>query len=186
MSSERQETAILIGVQQHGIPIWEINDNLDELEQLALTAGAQIEARIIQDRGRPDPATFIGKGKVSEVRDYVSMGSVDLVIFDDDLSPAQVRNLEKKLGCKIIDRSGLILDIFSRRANTREAQIQVELAQLQYLRPRLTRRWGHLSRQVGGIGLRGLARGPGETQLEVDRRVVNQRIASLIKSLKKK
>ncbi len=181
MSSEFQESAILIGVQRRGVPIWEVNDNLDELEQLATTAGARVETRLVQDRGAPSPATFIGKGKVAEVKDYISYSEVNLVIFDDDLSPAQGRNLEKKLGCKVIDRSGLILDIFARRANTMEAQIQVELAQLQYLRPRLTRQWGHLSRQEGGIGMRG----PGETQLEVDRRVITQRISKLKRSLKK-
>jgi len=134
MRSNKQESAILIGVQRRGVPIWEVNDNIDELEQLAITAGATIEARVIQDRGKPSPATFIGKGKVGEVRDYIYHTDANLVIFDDDLSPAQGRNLEKMLGCKIIDRSGLILDIFAQRANTMEARIQVELAQLQYLR----------------------------------------------------
>jgi GTP-binding protein HflX len=181
MRSNKQESAILIGVQRRGVPIWEVNDNIDELEQLAITAGATIEARVIQDRGKPSPATFIGKGKVGEVRDYIYHTDANLVIFDDDLSPAQGRNLEKMLGCKIIDRSGLILDIFAQRANTMEARIQVELAQLQYLRPRLTRAWGHLGRQEGGIGMRG----PGETQLEVDRRVITRRMTKLKKSLKK-
>ena len=130
---------------------------------------------------KPDPGTFIGKGKVKELAYEVQVRSADSVIFDDDLTPAQVRNLEQELNAKVLDRSGVILDIFASRARSREARTQVELAQLNYLLPRLTRRWVHLSRQVGGIGVRG----PGETQLEVDRRLVRERIAKLKKELEK-
>ena len=181
MIEEKLERAIIVGVQQKGLPAWEVQDNLDELEMLAYTAGAQVVARIFQEKPMPDPATFIGKGKVREVSGLVGANDVSLVIFDDDLVPAQVRNLEQKFSCKVIDRAGLILDIFARRARTREARIQVELAQLLYLLPRLTRRWEHLSRQYGGIG----TRGPGETQLETDRRLIKQRISQLRKDLKR-
>ena len=181
MTKPKLEKAIIVGVHRKGIISWEVEDNLDELEMLAYTAGAEVTGRIVQDRAYPAPATFIGTGKVRQLSQIVSMGNVDLVVFDDDLSPAQVRNLEEMLSCKVIDRSSLILDIFARRAKTREASIQVEMAQLLYLRPRLTRRWKHLSRQVGGIGFRG----PGETQLETDRRVINRRIAHLRKELQR-
>jgi GTP-binding protein HflX len=154
-----------------------MQDSLDELALLADTAGAQIAGRFIQSRPKPDPATFIGRGKVGEIAAH--NGSFDLVIFDDDLTPTQAATLEELIGKRILDRSGLILDIFARRARTRESRTQVELAQLQYLLPRLTGRWRHLERQAGGIGLRG----PGETQLETDRRMVRQRIARLTKEL---
>ena len=176
------EKAILIGVQRKGVPLWEVNDNLDELEQLADTAGAVVVSRFLQSRSTPDAATFIGMGKVKKLQDEIALFHADLVVFDDDLTPAQVRNLEQHLSVKVIDRSGLILDIFARRAKTREARIQVELAQLEYLLPRLTRRWKHFSRQYGGIGAR---RGPGETQLETDRRAINVRISSLKRELGK-
>ena len=179
MINTKRETAILVGMQRKGSPLWEVNDNLDELEQLVDTAGGIPEVRIVQDKGHPNAATFIGKGKVEEIHDLVAAFGVDVVVFDDDLTPAQVRNLEKKFDCKVVDRSGLILDIFARRAQSKESRIQVELAQLQYLRPRLTRQWQHLSRQVGGIG----TRGPGETQLEIDRRVIGKRISHLKKEL---
>ncbi len=179
MAETKPEIAIIIGVHRKGIPSWEVSDNLDELDMLLTTAGGEAVFRMVQDKPYPDPATFIGKGKVAQVAGLVRTNNVDLAVFDDDLSPAQVRNLEKRLTCKVIDRSGLILDIFASRACTREACIQVEMAQLLYLRPRLTRRWQHLSRQVGGIG----TRGPGETQLEVDRRFIGKRIATLRKDL---
>lgn len=175
MSNDQKEAAIIVGVRLRGVPSWEVDDNLDELELLVDTAGGEVVARILQDRSKPDPSTFIGKGKVSELSGFVSAFDADLVVFDDDLTTTQIRSLEDKLKCKVIDRSGLILDIFASRAKTREARIQVELAQLLYLRPRLTRRWAHLSRQVGGIGMRG----PGETQLETDRRVLHRRISTL-------
>ncbi|NQU05997.1 MAG: GTPase HflX, partial [Calditrichaeota bacterium] len=180
MAEKKTETVIIIGLQQRGVPAWEVSDNLDELEQLVDTAGGKVVDRIVQVRIKPDPALFIGKGKVNEVSNLAGYLNADLVVFDDDLSPAQVRNLEKLLSCKVIDRSGLILDIFANRARSREARIQVEMAQLLYLRPRLTKRWGHLSRQEGGIG----TRGPGEKQLEVDRRIIDRRIAQLRKDLK--
>lgn len=154
-------------------------DSLDELALLADTAGASIVERFLQTRRKPDPATFIGRGKIADIA--ARNGSFDLVIFDDDLSPAQAATLEKMIGKRVIDRSGLILDIFARRARSREARTQVELAQLQYLLPRLTGQWRHLERQAGGIGLRG----PGETQLETDRRLINKRIARLKEELKK-
>jgi len=157
---------------------WTTDDSLDELALLADTAGATIIERYVQSRHHPDPSTFIGRGKVSEIAQC--NGKFDLVIFDDDLSPAQAAKLERMIGKRVIDRSGLILDIFARRARTRESKTQVELAQLQYLLPRLTGQWRHLERQKGGIGLRG----PGETQLETDRRLVNKRIARLKNDLK--
>lgn len=163
-------------MQRRGVPVWEVNDHLDELELLLDTAGGRLIGRIVQERDKLDAGTFLGSGKVAELAGIVKATGADIVIFDDDLSPAQTRNLEKALECKVIDRSGLILDIFACRARSREARIQVELARLTYLLPRLTRRWIHLSRQYGGIGAR---RGPGETQLEVDRRVLSRRISQL-------
>jgi len=156
-----------------------IDLSLDELALLADTAGATVLDRIVQRRGTVHPATFIGKGKLEEVKDRAQQLEAVVTIFDDDLSPAQVRNLEKALGTKVIDRSELILDIFARRARTREARLQVELAQLEYSLPRLTGMWKHLERQAGGIG----TRGPGETQLETDRRLVGERIARLKRDL---
>jgi len=153
--------------------------SLDELELLADTAGARVSDRIVQRRGTVHPATFIGKGKLAEVKERVHATDVDMVIFDDDLSPAQIRNLEKELDRKVVDRSELILDIFAKRARTRESRLQVELAQLEYALPRLTGMWKHLERQAGGIG----TRGPGETQLETDRRLVRERIATLKRDL---
>ena len=158
-----------------------MRDNLNELQQLAHTAGARITDRVTQSRTRIDPATFIGSGKVKEIRRMVSEKGTDLVIFDDDLAPVQVRNIEGKMDAKLLDRSGLILDIFAGRAQTAAAKTQVELAQLDYLRTRLTRRWTHLSRQKGGIG----TKGPGETQIETDRRLIDKRIATLREKLEK-
>ncbi len=176
-----RERAILVALRLKGVADWVVDDHLDELTQLADTAGAQVLGRFTQRSKHPDPATFLGKGKVRELADEVKHRSADSVIFDDDLTPAQVRNLEQTLKVKVLDRSGVILDIFARRARSRESRTQVELAQLNYLLPRLTRRWGHLSRQIGGIGVRG----PGETQLEVDRRLVRERIVKLTKELEK-
>lgn len=175
------ENAILVAVRRRGTPAWEVGDYLDELEQLLDTAGGRCVMRVVQERPSPDPATFIGRGKTAQLAEMVKNLSADLVVFDDDLSPVQVRNLERLVDCKIIDRSGLILDIFARRARSREARIQVELAQLWYQLPRLTRRWEHLSRQYGGIG----TRGPGETQLEVDRQVIRRRITGLQQELRR-
>lgn len=177
----KQERAFLVALKRPRQNKFEVEDFLDELALLADTAGANVVGRMVQERNRIDSAFFIGKGKSEELARKVSDLGLDLVIFDDDLSPAQIRNLENVTESKIIDRSGLILDIFAKRAKTREAKTQVELAQLQYILPRLTRRWTHLSRQVGGIG----TRGPGETQLEVDRRMVGKRISLLKKELEK-
>ena len=179
--SEKRERAILVGVTLNKHTRWETEEHLEELSLLADTAGATVVQRVIQERHHVDAAYFIGRGKVEALSDLVEAEAADLVIFDDDLSPAQVRNLEKVIQKKIVDRSGLILDIFARRAKTREARTQVELAQLNYLLPRLTRQWTHLSRQVGGIG----TRGPGETQLEVDRRLIRKRISALSRQLDK-
>ncbi|HEY3175903.1 MAG TPA: GTPase HflX [Candidatus Polarisedimenticolia bacterium] len=154
-------------------------DHLDELARLTETAGGVVVDRLIQDRDRLDAAYFVGRGKAEEIASHARGSRADLVVFDDDLSPAQVKNLEKLIEAKVIDRSGLILDIFARRARSREARTQVELAQLNYLLPRLTRRWTHLSRQVGGIGVRGI----GETQIEIDRRLIRHRISRLREDL---
>ncbi len=171
------ERAILVGHAQRERE--HIERSLEELALLADTAGAVVADKLVQRRGTIHPATFLGKGKVEELRQLAEMRDAELVIFDDDLSPAQVKNLEKLLGRKVIDRSELILDIFARRARTRESRLQVELAQLEYTLPRLTGMWTHLERQAGGIG----TRGPGETQLETDRRMVREKIARLKREL---
>ncbi|MFZ0389726.1 MAG: GTPase HflX [Calditrichia bacterium] len=170
-----KEKALLAGVSLPGQVSGNIQENMRELQQLARTAGLEVVDSMVQDRQQIHPAFYIGGGKVNELKQRVQSEKVDVVIFDDDLGPAQIRNLEKQLSVKIIDRSSLILDIFARHARTREAKTQVELAQLQHLLPRLTRQWTHLSRQVGGIG----TRGPGETQLETDRRLIRKRIEKL-------
>lgn len=157
------------------------DDSLSELEQLAATAGVEVVGKISQKVDRPNPATLVGKGKVVEIRELREQLGADLFLFDEELTPTQQRNLEEQLGAKLLDRTGLILDIFARHAQTREGRLQVELAQLEYRLPRLTRMWTHLSRQAaGGVGLRG----PGETQLEVDRRRSAERIAKLKDQLK--
>ena len=169
-----------MGVELKARTGWEIRDSLDELSELATTAGAQVVGDGIQKMASPCAATYIGKGKAGEFSDICREADVDTVIFDDELTPAQSRNLEKVFNCKILDRTSLILDIFAQRARTREGKMQIELAQLQHLLPRLTRFWGHLSRQKGGIGMRG---GEGETQLETDRRRVQDRIARITRDL---
>ncbi len=179
--NQAREKAVLVAVKLPHEDGWSPDDTLRELALLTETAGADVMDAIVQVRDRPDPATFIGEGKVEEVARRIQELEANLVIFDDDLSPAQARNLERLIDVKIVDRSGLILDIFAHRAQSREAKTQVELAQLEYLLPRLTRQWTHLSRQEGGIG----TRGPGETQLEVDRRRVRKRIADLSVRLKR-
>jgi GTP-binding protein HflX len=181
LDNNQLERAILVGVTSRGAQRWETDDHLEELALLADTAGAVVIDKMIQDRDRIDPAYFVGKGKAGIIADLANTSEADIIVFDDDLSPAQARNLERLSGKKILDRSGLILDIFARRAKTRQAKTQVELAQLNYLLPRLTRQWTHLSRQVGGIG----TRGPGETQLEVDRRLIRKRISHLQAELEK-
>src|SRR3989475_11105672 len=158
------ENAILVGTHA-----------LDELRELAASAGARIIGEVIQHRDRPDPATFIGKGKVEELREEVLVEGVDVVIFDDELSPSQAKNLEEALETKVVDRTGLILDIFGRRARTKEGKLQVELAQLSYRLTRLTGYREYLSRLGGGIG----TRGPGETKLGMDRRQIRHRISTL-------
>lgn len=165
-----------------GRPVWLVEEHLDELVELTHSAGVEVVGRTVQQRKAPDAATLIGRGKAEEIRHAVSTLGADLVIFDDDLSASQVKNLEEIIEVQVIDRSGLILEIFVQRARTREARTQVELARLEYLLPRLTRRWTHLSRQVGGIGVRG---GEGETQLEADRRMLRTRIRQLRKELDK-
>ena len=172
---KRNEKAILVGVELPRQPHGEVRENLRELLQLAETAGLEVGGTLLQERQKIHPAYFIGSGKVQELNFLLQKTDSQVVIFDEDLSPAQMRNLGQELDVKIIDRSTLILDIFAKHARTRQAKIQVELAQLQYLLPRLTRQWTHLSRQVGGIG----TRGPGETQLETDRRLVRSRIEKL-------
>ncbi len=181
VNSSGKEKSILVGVIKKGTDRWEKEDHLEELALLADTAGAVVTDKVIQEKGKIDPAFYVGRGKAEELSELAQKHNADLIIFDDDLSPAQIRNLERLSDKKILDRSGLILDIFAGRAKTREAKTQVELAQLKYLLPRLTRQWTHLSRQVGGIG----TRGPGETQLEVDRRLIGKRISKLTADLVK-
>ncbi len=175
------ESAVLVGVITPDTSRWNVEDSLDELAELADTAGAAVTDRMTQSLSKLNPATYIGKGKMGELKRLVDARGSDLVIFDDDLSPVQIRNLEKALGCKLVDRSALILDIFATRAKTAVAKTQVELAQLDYLRTRLTRQWTHLSRQKGGIG----TKGPGETQIETDRRLIGDRISTLKDRLEK-
>jgi GTP-binding protein HflX len=175
IQEQTTETAILVGVITPDDSRWVVRDNLDELAHLAQTAGATVADRVTQSLTRINPTTYIGSGKARELQALVEKHDADLVIFDDDLAPVQVRNLEKLINCKLVDRSGLILDIFASRAQTSASKTQVELAQLQYMRSRLTRMWTHLSRQKGGIG----TKGPGETQIETDRRLIGQRIATL-------
>ena len=176
----RPERVFLVGVELKSRNHVDTSDSLAELGELAATAGGEIIGEGLQKTESLNPATFIGKGKAAEFADFCRRQDVDTVIFDDDLSPAQSRNLEKIFNCKILDRTSLILDIFAQRARTREGKLQIELAQLQHLLPRLTRFWGHLSRQAGGIGMRG---GEGETQLETDRRRVQDRIAKISREL---
>ncbi len=169
------ESCVLVGLSLKKNLRAELEESLEELEALAHTAGAKVVDKFIQERISPDPAYFLGKGKAQEIADFVKAESIDMIIFDEELSPAQVRNWERMTEVKVLDRSALILDIFAQHARTRESRKQVELAQLSYLLPRLTRQWSHLSRQVGGIG----TKGPGETQLETDRRLVRTRIGHL-------
>ena len=173
------ERAILIGLEQEGVSKWDLRDSMEELAELANSAGAEVVDTVTQKLSKPTAPYYIGKGKAELIRDSLQDREVTSVIFDDDLSPAQGRNLETLLARKVLDRTQLILDIFAQRARSREGRLQIELAQLQYLLPRLTGMWEHLSRQTGGIGMRG----PGETQLEVDRRRVQERIARLEREL---
>src|SRR2546425_10027570 len=173
------ERALLIGLEKQGVSKWDLRDSLEELAELANSAGAEVVDTVTQKLQKPTAPYYIGKGKAEEIKDSFHDREVTSVIFDDELSPAQGRNLEQLTSCKVLDRTQLILDIFAQRARSREGRLQIELAQLQYLLPRLTRMWEHLSRQSGGIG----TRGPGETQLEVDRRRIQERIARLEREL---
>lgn len=182
IASTSPRKVFLVGLARQAQPLYLVEEHLDELEQLAATAGAESVGRVVQRRNAPDSALFIGKGKAEEVGRTAGELGADLVVFDDDLSPSQVKNLEKAFDLAVMDRSGLILEIFRQHARTREARTQVELAQINYLLPRLTRRWRHLGRQAGGIGMRG---GEGEKQIEADRRMLRRRIKSLEKDLEK-
>lgn len=174
------ERAVLVGLVTPYQDEKKLVEYLDELEFLAQTAGAVVEKRFSQKLDMPNPRTFVGAGKLEEIKQYIDgRGDIDVVIFDDELSAGQLRNIERELQVKILDRTNLILDIFARRAQTSYARTQVELAQYQYLLPRLTRMWTHLERQRGGIGLRG----PGETEIETDRRIVRDRISLLKEKL---
>ena len=180
-TNKPRERAILIGVLYHGQDESEVEDFLEELSFLTETAGAEPVKRFIQKLDAQNPRTFVGSGKIQELAKFISENKVDIAIFDDELTPSQLRNIEDALGCRILDRTNLILDIFAQRARTSHARTQVELAQYQYLLPRLTGMWTHLERQRGGIGLRG----PGETEIETDRRVIRDRISLLKDQLKK-
>ena len=173
------ERAILIGLEKEGVSKWDLRDSMEELRELANSAGAEVVSTVTQKLQKPTAPYYIGKGKAEGLKSSIQDRQVTSVIFDNELSPAQGRNLENLLSRKVLDRTQLILDIFAQRARSREGRLQIELAQLQYLLPRLTRMWTHLSRQTGGIG----TRGPGETQLEVDRRRVQERIARLEREL---
>ena len=173
------EKVVLIGIMNQEQDAEKSQEYLDELEFLTFTAGGEVVKRFTQKVDTPNPKTFIGSGKMEEVKQFVEANDIGAVIFDDELSPGQQRNIEKMLKCKILDRTGLILDIFAQRAQTSYARTQVELAQYEYLLPRLTGLWTHLERQQGGIGMRG----PGETEIETDRRIVRDRITLLKKKL---
>ena len=175
-----EESCILVGVITSEIDEVIANEHLDELEFLAETAGAITHTKFLQKLPYPNPRTYVGSGKLEEIKQYMKAMDIDMVIFDDELSPSQLRNIERELECKVLDRTILILDIFASRARTFHAKTQVELAQLQYMLPRLTRMWTHLERQKGGIGLRG----PGESQIETDRRIIQMRISLMKERLK--
>ncbi|MGB1517958.1 MAG: GTPase HflX [Crocinitomicaceae bacterium] len=174
-----EEKCVLVGVISSKITDAQAEEFIDELQFLAETAGAITERKFLQKLPIPNPKTYVGSGKLEEITEFVKSNDIDVVIFDDELSPSQLRNIERFVGVKILDRNNLILDIFASRARTSHAKTQVELAQLQYLLPRLTRMWTHLERQKGGIGMRG----PGETQIETDRRIIQQKISLLKKKL---
>ncbi len=175
------ETAVLIGVITNQIREEKAQEHINELAFLAETAGAIPQKHFLQKLPMADSKTFVGSGKLDEIREYIKAEEIDIAIFDDELTPSQLRNIEKVLECKILDRTNLILDIFASRARTAHSKVQVELAQYQYLLPRLTRMWTHLQKQKGGIGMKG----PGETEIETDRRIIRDRIALLKEKLKK-
>lgn len=178
---QKIEKAVLVGVVRRNQTLEQVTEYLDELDFLANTAGAVVEKRYIQKLDHPDQRTFVGKGKLEEIQEYIENHDIDMILFDDDLSGKQASILEEQLKIKIIDRSTLILDIFAKRAQTSQAKTQVELAQIQYLLPRLRGLWTHLERQRGGIGMRG----PGEQEIETDRRIVRDKISQLKKKLEK-
>ena len=175
------EKVVLIGLITQNQPEEKTEEYMDELEFLAYTAGAESLGRFTQKTDKPDPKYFVGSGKLAEIKEFVLQNNVDTIIFDDELTPSQLKNIEKFMDKKIIDRTNLILDIFAQRAETSYARTQVELAQYEYILPRLTRMWTHLERQRGGIGMRG----PGETQIQTDRRIIRDRIALLKTKLEK-
>ena len=180
-TGNKKERAVLVGILFPRQEESELEEYLEELAFLTETAGAEPVKRFSQKLETPNPRTFVGSGKIEEIATFIHENKIDLAIFDDELSPSQLRNIEKELGCRILDRTNLILDIFAGRAHTSYARTQVELAQYQYLLPRLTGMWTHLERQRGGIGLRG----PGETEIETDRRIIREKISWLKEQLKK-
>ena len=173
------EKAVLLSVCASNNTLERVMEYLEELAFLVDTAGGVPLKKFVQNLPYPDPKTYFGSGKLGEVREYIKENDIDLAVFDDELSPSQIRNIEAVLQCKILDRTHLILDIFSKRAQTAHAKVQVELAQYQYLLPRLTGMWSHLQKQRGGIGMRG----PGEKEIETDRRIIRDRISLLKKKL---
>ena len=177
---KQQETAVLIGLLKKGDDEDQFIEYLDELAFLAETAGAETIKRFWQKLDHPDRRTFLGSGKLNEVRDFIKENKIDIAIFDDELSGSQIRNIEKILECRILDRTNLILDIFAKRARTAQSRTQVELAQYRYLLPRLTRMWTHLEKQAGGIGMRG----PGESEIETDRRMIREKLSKLKEKLR--
>jgi len=180
-TSKKIEKAVLVGLITNEQNEERIKEYLDELEFLSYTAGVETIKHFTQKLDFPNPKTFVGTGKLDEIKEFISENDVDLIIFDDELSPSQLRNIEKIVNCRILDRTNLILDIFAQRARSAHAKVQVELAQYEYLLPRLTRMWTHLERQRGGIGLRG----PGETEIETDRRIIRDKISKCKEQLKK-
>jgi GTP-binding protein HflX len=179
-TTREQETAVLVGLITKGQREEQLTEYLDELAFLAETAGAKTIRRFTQRMESPDPKTFIGSGKLNEIRTFIKDHKIDLAVFDDELSGSQIKNIEKALECRVLDRSNLILDIFAKRARSAQAKAQVELAQYQYLLPRLTRMWTHLEKQRGGIGMRG----PGESEIETDRRAIRDKLSKLKEQLR--
>lgn len=176
----KQETAILVSVVSKNQKEEQAEEYLDELAFLAETAGAMVQKKFFQKLEHPDSRTYVGSGKLNEISTYLKANETAIIIFDDELSPSQIRNIEKVVGIKVLDRTNLILDIFARRARTAQAKVQVELAQYKYLMPRLSRMWTHLEKQQGGIG----TRGPGEAEIETDRRIIRDKLALLKEKLK--
>ena len=176
----QQERVILIGVTTRQQDANQLNEYLEELAFLALTAGAITIRRFTQKMDHPDSKTFVGKGKLEEIIEFVKANNIQIAIFDDELTGSQIRNIEKVIGCRVVDRTNLILDIFAKRARSAQSRTQVELAQYKYLLPRLTRMWTHLEKQRGGIGMRG----PGESEIETDRRVIREKLSRLKEKLK--